>query len=95
MEYWYVKLSRVEEFVDFEAMDASLRDIDEGALTDRERLAVQTFKLAVERRRAGKSDFDGEPRTQLDSKSPSCAPPRELGARGEATPLARPGKSAL
>lgn len=55
---WYVKLSTLEHFVPADQMDASLKSVDVAHLKPDEARAVTAFRVAMERRRAGKPESD-------------------------------------
>ena len=58
-ENWYIRLKDVENFIPFETLEAALQNVSVESLKDKDRLAVEEFRKAVERRRRGKPDYDG------------------------------------
>lgn len=55
-EHWYVKLGDLEQFVDWETMERSLQGMEVASLSAEDGRAVESFRKAVRRRRAGKPD---------------------------------------
>ncbi len=52
-ERWYIRLENLEDFVRWEAIEERLQTVQLDSLSDRERQAVEAFRLAVQRRRRG------------------------------------------
>ena len=55
---YYMQLARLEDFIPADDLEAHLADVDASTLDDEDRRAVETFREAMTRRRAGKPDYD-------------------------------------
>ncbi len=55
---YFMQLSRLEDFIPADQVEAHLARVDASALGDEDRRAVDTFREAMTRRRAGKPDYD-------------------------------------
>ncbi len=55
-EHWYVRLGDLEQLVDWETMERSLEGTEVPSLSAEDGRAVEAFRKAVRRRRAGKPD---------------------------------------
>jgi predicted KAP-like P-loop ATPase len=58
-ERWYIRLGDIEQFVRWEVIEEHLKSVPLESLAQRERRAVEAFRVAVRRRRQGKPDADG------------------------------------
>ena len=62
--HWFIKLSEIENFADSEQLERILADVSLVELAERDRLAVEEFRKALARKRAGKTEgklgWDGD-----------------------------------
>jgi predicted KAP-like P-loop ATPase len=56
--HWFIRLKETEDFADSEQIEKSLAEVSLVALPERDRLAVEEFRRAIARKRAGKVETD-------------------------------------
>lgn len=55
---WYIRPSEVEQFVSIDVLGAEISKLDKSGLSDPDERAVEATGEAIERRKAGKPDYD-------------------------------------